>query len=80
MSKTTSKLVTSAAPAAPIRIVAIRHRILHALAEVVLRLAVHHRDFVAGFEQFGDQQPADKQRAADNQDFHGRTDLLTVAE
>jgi hypothetical protein len=29
---------------------------------------VQHRDFVAGFEQFGDQRPADEHRAADYED------------
>ena len=46
--------------AAQYGVVAVRHQILHTLAQVVLRTPVHDRDFVAGFEQFGDQQPADE--------------------
>ena len=52
------------------RIVAVGRRFLHASAKVVLGLAVQNRYFVAGLQQFGDQRPADKQRAADYQNSH----------
>ena len=51
-----------------LRTVAIRLDIAHLLAEVVLRLAVQHGDFMAGLHQLRDQGPAYEQGSTDYQD------------
>ena len=53
-----------------IGVVPIRHEVLHAAAEVVLRLAVQNRHIVAALHQLLHQQPADEESSTDDQYLH----------
>src|ERR1017187_7448394 len=53
-----------------IRVIAIRHDVLHPPAEIVLRLAVQDRNFVPSLDQLIHEQAANKESPANDQYLH----------
>ena len=51
-------------------VVAVGYQVFNAFRKLMLRAAVQNGNGMTGFQQLGDELPADKQCSSDDQDFH----------